>query len=354
MKMQDIPTKVSDNVEFIGQLQAKARTVLDPLIPVGANVVLIDYPNTTNVGDSLIWLGEWAYLKSRQVNIQYVCDIHHYSAKQLRKVITDDTIILLHGGGNFGTVWPELQLFRIQVLKDFADVKTIQFPQSIFFDEPSMLVKETATAIESHSDFTLLTRGNPSFIFAKEMFACTTFLCPDMAFFIGALSVPTTPSHEVFALSRTDHEKSAGRLDQVIKLLSPQSLLSDDWLNPDIHEKVLYKIEYYTRQLRRVVDPNNRLMARIWTFLSHCRLKRGVRLLSQGEFVLTDRLHVHILATLMNKPHILVDNSYGKLGRFYHTWCHDNPVSFFIHDVSSLSTDRYFLQSWLATFREQD
>lgn len=51
------------NQIFLPEIQQKARTVLDSLIPNDAQIILLDYPNTTNVGDSLIWLGEIAYLK---------------------------------------------------------------------------------------------------------------------------------------------------------------------------------------------------------------------------------------------------------------------------------------------------
>jgi len=47
---------------------------------------------------------------------------------------------------------------------------------------------------------------------------------------------------------------------------------------------------------------------------------RGCRVLSQGRLVITDRLHGHILSLLMGIPHVLLDNSYGKVRRFYEAW----------------------------------
>ncbi|WP_276524270.1 polysaccharide pyruvyl transferase family protein, partial [Enterobacter hormaechei] len=44
------------------------------------------------------------------------------------------------------------------------------------------------------------------------------------------------------------------------------------------------------------------------------RVERGLRLLSRGERIVTDRLHGHILSLLLGIPHVVLDNDYGKLG----------------------------------------
>jgi pyruvyl transferase EpsO len=50
------------------------------------------------------------------------------------------------------------------------------------------------------------------------------------------------------------------------------------------------------------------------------RVAAGVKLLGRGRAVATDRMHAHILSTLLGIPHVVVDNSYGKLRSFYETW----------------------------------
>jgi pyruvyl transferase EpsO len=42
--------------------------------------------------------------------------------------------------------------------------------------------------------------------------------------------------------------------------------------------------------------------------------------------VVTDRLHGHILALLLGIPHVVLDNSYGKLHHFIRTWTHASPL----------------------------
>jgi pyruvyl transferase EpsO len=50
------------------------------------------------------------------------------------------------------------------------------------------------------------------------------------------------------------------------------------------------------------------------------RLLRGETLLSSGKVVVTDRLHAHILCTLLDIPHVVLDNSYRKIGNFRDAW----------------------------------
>lgn len=55
---------------------ALVKGVLDPLIPHSSSIALFDFPNYANVGDSLIWLGEEAYLKDRgDLRISVVDDL---------------------------------------------------------------------------------------------------------------------------------------------------------------------------------------------------------------------------------------------------------------------------------------
>jgi pyruvyl transferase EpsO len=52
------------------------------------------------------------------------------------------------------------------------------------------------------------------------------------------------------------------------------------------------------------------------------RLTRGLALVGSGKVVMTDRLHGHLLALLLGRDNVLLDNSYGKLRSFYETWTH--------------------------------
>ncbi|MDO9050434.1 MAG: polysaccharide pyruvyl transferase family protein [Methylotenera sp.] len=305
--------------QLIDALQAKAREILDSFIPANVSIALLDYPNNPNVGDSLIWLGEIAYLNSRNIKPSYVCDVRNYNANILSKAICKDSIILLQGGGNFGTLWPEVHEFRLRVLSDFPNNRVIQLPQSIHFDNLSA-IQETAKAVSDHKNFTLLVRDQPSFDFASKYFECKVVLCPDMAFFIGAINSKPSPSLDRFILSRTDHEKNNNWVNDLPTVKKNYKVAYSDWLQASWHERIVGRIERHTAWIRKVVDPHNQTLLLLWTHLAKLRLNRGKGLLEEGRVIISDRLHVHILSILLNKPHVLIDNANKKISSLHEAW----------------------------------
>lgn len=326
-----------ENAQVIADLQNKARSVLDDIIPSNAHVILLDYPHHPNVGDSLIWLGEIAYLKSRGLKPSYISDYKNYNLNQIKKIINKNSILLIHGGGNFGTLWPHLHNFKLQVLRDFTQLPIIQLAQTIYFEDAHSAA-ETAEVIKNHGNFTLLVRSHESLAIAQQYFTSSNILCPDMAFFIGSTPTKTLPTVDCFVLSRTDTEKSLTASISAIEFSNSATSQTADWLEMSKKEQLIIRIEMHHlfRGFFSFIDPNNRVLLVIWNLLAKLRLERGISLLSRGNIVFTDRLHAHILSVLMNKPHVVVDNSYGKLGDFYRVWTSQYPSALFVKDLSTL------------------
>jgi pyruvyl transferase EpsO len=305
--------------QLILELQDKLESVLDPLIPEGSRVAVLDFPNNSNVGDSLIWLGESIYLARRGLKPAYVCDLHGFDAARLRSTLDAQSVILMHGGGNFGTLWPDEQRFRLRVLRECAGVPVVQFPQSIFFEDDTLL-DETREAIKTHGNYTLLARDEVSYDFALRNFECKVALCPDMAFFIGSLDAKEQAPFDRFVLSRTDHESAQAWFSDAPGLRGGATVRHSDWLEQGTMEKILNRVQYHSARLRKRIDPCNTWLYGLYNRLAQARLARGKALLESGRVVIADRLHVHILAILMEKPHVLIDNRYRKLGTFHEAW----------------------------------
>jgi len=68
-----------------------------------------------------------------------------------------------------------------------------------------------------------------------------------------------------------------------------------------------------------------RLVAVTYDVQARQRLRLGCGLLARGRVVITDRLHGHILCLLLGIPHVLLDNSYGKVRQFHDTWTAGAP-----------------------------
>jgi exopolysaccharide biosynthesis predicted pyruvyltransferase EpsI len=232
-------------------------------------------------------------------------------------------------------MWHEIHAFRLQVLRDFPQVPIVQLPQTIYFDDETH-VQEIAELIRTHSSYTLLARSQVSYKFALQHFSANVHLCPDMAFFIGKINSSNLPHLDYFVLARTDHEKATNLLENIKSHYETSKYETTDWLQPSWQERLLHRIEIHTKFLRHRLDPHNKALLCLWNQLSYLRLKRGISLLSRGRIVVTDRLHVHILSILLNKPHLIIDNVYGKLGDFYKTWTYANAETVFVKDLANI------------------
>lgn len=307
----------------IEQLKAKAAEVLDRLINKNSHCALLDFPNYSNVGDSLIWLGELNYLKSRNVNIRYCCDINNYRRQALQKAVGESGTILLSGGGNFGDLYPAHQRFRERIIKEFPRCKIIQLPQSIHFREMENLAR-FRSCVMAHDDFHLCVRDRAGVITAAENFSCPVYLCPDMAFFVNPPPWKHTGnSTGVVVLSRTDFEKQDPFYFQPIDVQN--KIRISDWLDEDVAPRAETLFRWTQQRLSWPSSkfPNrglNRLALFATASMAESRMSRGIAILGEGEAVVTDRLHAMILSLLGNKRTYYADNANGKLSAFAAAW----------------------------------
>jgi exopolysaccharide biosynthesis predicted pyruvyltransferase EpsI len=298
--------KPQSSTALISDLQDRIHQCLGEYIS-DAPLAVLDFPDIKNVGDSAIWVGEIAYLRDRyRKRPDYVCTLRDFSQPAVEAAVGSGPIFI-HGGGNFGDVWPGHQQFRERVLKLWPDRRIIQFPQSIHFSTEAK-ADETARLIERHKDFVLLCRDEESKHFAEKRFNCLVKICPDMAFCIGAIRPPSEPDIPVLAMLREDREQ-VGR-----DLSGYRDLPVEDWITESAAEVRKARHSAMIKALPSL-NWNTIRFAKYDTAANH-RLTRGVRQLARARVVVTDRLHVHIISLLMGKPHAVLDNSYGKIARF--------------------------------------
>lgn len=288
-----------------------------PLISKGSSVVLFDFPNHSNVGDSAIWLGEELYLKNR-LNAKIVavddCNLTH----RILPKLPVDTIVLIHGGGNFGDLYPHHQAIREKLISHYVDHRVIQLPQSIHFQN-QINKEQCRNILNKHKDFHLLVRDHDSLAQAQALHDGPSYLCPDMALCLGPRQRPSSPSYDIVCLLRTDKEKVTGDMKNLQK---QSSVLIADWLEESdfFMKKTVSCIEKLLALYPRRMMKLYRHKRHFYHFLAKERLKRGERLLSSGRVVITDRLHGHILSTLLEIPHVVLDNNYGKIRSFRDAW----------------------------------
>jgi pyruvyl transferase EpsO len=324
-------TDPEDKAAAAGAAEASARVVdglarrigavLDPLLPPGEPYALLDFPPFPNVGDSAIWLGTLAYLRRRGLPPpRYTCDTYTFSPGALASRLPRGTILLC-GGGNFGDLYRPNQELRERVASTMRDHRLIQLPQTIHFATPESL-EQARRAFNGHPDVTLLVRSRLSLERARASFDAPAALCPDMALCLGPLPRPA-PTVDVVWLSRGDKESATASAPPM-----PDGVHRSDWIvdSPSpalVTQRFLTRASRHRPALRPWIQP---MLSGTYEAVARERLARGCALLGRGRSVITDRLHGHILSLLLGIPHVLLDNSYGKVRRFHEDWTHDSPL----------------------------
>ncbi|ANQ86415.1 polysaccharide polymerase [Azoarcus olearius] len=323
-----------------GRSHSRYSTLIDeallPLIPPGAPVAIFDFPNYANVGDSAIWLGLRSFLRHNGISrrVVFVADIGLTHAAGFPK-LPEDCVILIQGGGNFGDLWPHHQRHREDIAARYPTNRIIQLPQSIHYQSNGGL-QRTCDALQPHPDFHLLVRDIVSLEVARKIRPGSAHLCPDMALYLAEYPRPAAPQHAVVALLRTDHERKSdeGALskDRDVRVedwrTEPASLITTiDRTLATLHGRYPRKCPAF--------QPLHRP---IFNRLATDRVRRGSRLLASGRVVITDRLHAHILCCLMGIPHVVLDNSYGKISNLRTTW---NTGSHLCRNATDLSEAMY-------------
>jgi exopolysaccharide biosynthesis predicted pyruvyltransferase EpsI len=315
------------NQAMIAGLRRRVVEALRRVLARHESCVLVDYPRHLNVGDQAIWLGERYALRSLGVVVRMACERSDYNAPRLRRHLEGGAVVL-HGGGNFGDLYPTHHALRERVLADFRDVPLVQLPQSISFSDASVLDR-TRRLVAAHGDATVVVRDGVSETFAREQFDAQIVLAPDSAFALGPLPRPAQgPKEPIVYLARTDRESSHRR---------PEGHATVDWLGPP--STFNDRLALWTKEARLTAAtgrrPSGRRAFRIgggavlrsFDDYAAWSVRRGTRMLSQGRVVVTDRLHGHILCTLMSIPHVLLDSSDGKVRNFWDTWTNGSPIA---------------------------
>jgi exopolysaccharide biosynthesis predicted pyruvyltransferase EpsI len=347
-----LPNKQEQEVEPIlrNVLSDKIEELLVPLIVNKSDhICIIDPPGHPNVGDSAILLGELSFLKRKFPGAKLsFYDVQSYSPRA-DPFIDEATILLIHGGGNFGDLWPHHHDLRIRILEKFSHKTIIQLPQSIYFGDEANL-KVTAAKIRTQSSFTLFVRDLNSFEYARRFFECEVVLAPDMAFAMPSIA-RKPPLVEYLFLLRTDQEVVIDqRIITDLVRASTKSFEVCDWLTGPrpLVARLDGKLTVLTRRYPAATAAFRSMAIHLRQQFARQRLLYGIELLSKGSIVVTDRLHAHILCCLLDIPHFVFDSLGGKISAFHATWTRGNTNTRLITSAAEFSA------KWENAFREID
>jgi pyruvyl transferase EpsO len=287
------------------------------LLDGATDVAILDFPNHHNFGDGMIFSGEFAALRRLRVRVRSVSDMRSYDPELLRS-LPADTVMLLHGGGNFGDLYLDHEEFRRRVLADLPDRRVVLLPQSACFVDED-LIEPCRRALEAHPDVILTWRDRSSLEFAEEHLpSCHSMLVPDAVFGLVPFRRPPWTFRErteVRILARRDLEALGDRP------LAVEAEHSEDWANVRVERAQLRVIRSILWRLgHRHGALADRLRSRIFRSQAAIFTRAAARIVTSSELIVTDRLHAVIAAVLLDTDVIAVHSLDHKAEHLLTTW----------------------------------
>jgi len=268
-----------------------------------------------NVGDLAISAAQKAYLA--KVLFGYVVVTIPISEtrdvlRSIKKQISNDDIVTIIGGGNMGSLYPDIEALRQLVIQSFPQNRVICFPQTLDWDESEAsrrAIKRIVRVYSSHADLHLFARETVSFGRLQEMFAehksVNVRHVPDIVLSATSqdlgINVDSVPQGALLCL-RDDRERSLGNEHREAIHIA----LADASLDTEITD---------THVGGSRLDPER--CAQL--------LKSKLNQFQDSRLIVTDRLHGMILAALVGTPCLVLPNSNHKIHQTWQDWLVDVP-----------------------------
>lgn len=268
-------------------------------------IIYMLVPSHGNMGDQAIALATLKYLEDNfsEYNIieVYREDTYKYS-KAIKKIINDNDLIILHGGGNMGNLYPVEEKDRRFIIRLFPNNKIISMTQTISFSdnlEGKNELLKTKNIYNSHNDLILIAREKTSYkIMRNELEKNNIILNPDIVFYLNNMYKPQEDKrNRIMTCLRSDKESVLGN----------EKNYFIEQLN-NCYEEVFN----YDTVIKKVVTKDIR----------EKELKKMFEEFLQSKVVITDRLHGMVFAAITKTPCIVTKSLDHKVTGTYE-WIKD-------------------------------
>lgn len=264
-------------------------------------LIIMGIPHHGNIGDNAIAIAEeklvekiFSQYKLYKMQEKYL-DI---CVNKVKKIINNDDIILLHGGGNIGDTYERPEKGRREVIKTFPNNKIIIFPQTAYFSDTEKGKKELEISKEiynAHKNLIIMAREEKSYQFMKKHFYNNKiYLTPDI---VMTLNKSLNKNREgALLLFRTDKEKTLEdkkieKIKEIVKNEFGKYIMSDMNLGSGI-------VNIGGKKREEVL--NNKFEQ-----------------FQSTKIAITDRLHGMIFAAITETPCVVFGNFNHKISESY-------------------------------------
>ena len=288
-----------------------------------SKIFYLQTPEHGNIGDHAIVYSSTKLLKDiykDKVILEYSYNDLLQIGDLVYKFITKDDIIFLPGGGNMGDLYLNEEILRREIIKKYSDNKIIIFPESITFTNEKEL-ELSSKIYNSHNNFTIFTRDEKSYLFAKEHFYNNkVVLMPDIVLYLenrldDNLLISRDKRQGIIFILRDDKEK----------------IVDNDLINI-IKNKYINYLEYDT-------------YLNIYIYNREKYIYEALNKISSHKLCITDRFHGLIFSYLTNTP-CIVFNSLDHKIEYGAKWF-ENVEWIYKADINDFDKIKEFINKYL-------
>ena len=148
-------------------------------------------PTHGNMGDQAIALATINYLEENFGDydiVQIYREETYRYLKAIKKIINKDDVIILHGGGNLGNLYPVEERDRRFIIQHLRKNKIISMTQTMNFSKDSFgkdELNKSRKIYNANENLTIIAREKHSYKLMKENFNSNIILNPDIVFYLN-------------------------------------------------------------------------------------------------------------------------------------------------------------------------
>lgn len=279
----------------------------------GKVVYMLNTPWHGNIGDQAIAQAQYEFVMNNFSDMITYIEIPHlfvnFYLKHFKFLSSENSIICLHGGGNFGTLWRGEQENNEKIIAHFQKRRVLVFPQSAYINEDCKHQFEDNLRRLIHADnkITFYAREQQTYEYISSLNIFESVeLVPDIVLSYSYRS-DYVPVRDVLLVMRKDHESiiAQGENDHIVTVLNESK--ADYRVSDTMIDKTIMR------------NRTKYLLEKLQEF-------------SESKVIITDRLHGMIFAYLTSRPCIAFDNLSKKSSNVYKLWLHKFTYIDFVSD----------------------
>lgn len=262
----------------------------------GKGAYLLLSPAHGNLGDHAIAKAAGNFLKAAGFDFLEVTLLHLQNLEKFGRLnIFDGHPIFINGGGNIGTLWPEVEDIMEAVVKSNPHSSVTILPNTCLFgDSPEEqgILARSKRAYNGHADLTIYAREEISYDFMKRHYG-NVKLCPDLVLSMNECRDGVRRLGCLLCL-RNDKERTMSKDAATQVAALAEGLFPGKVANVDTH-------------IGRNVQACDREAA----------LQAKFEEFRKAELVITDRLHGMVFAAITGTPCIVLNSRSHKVRGCY-------------------------------------